>query len=898
MRVPPGIRRAVRLPTTGERIARELDDEIRLHVEMRASALMAQGFSREQALAEALQRFGDVNDLRDYCVSIEESHMQRVQLRERIDGVVQDVHFALRQIRKAPGFAAIAAFTLALGVGATTAIFSVVSEVVLRPLPYPRAERIMQVWEVGASGRAIHVVDQNFNDLKKYNKSFSTMAAYQEGAVALAGNGEAVRALEAVVSAEFFDVLGAKPAAGRFFAADEQGGQGSAATTVVISYGFWQRQYAGSRSALGSTLKADSRTVTIVGVLPPDLEFPAGTDVFFPGVDLSNQSRTAHNLSVIARLKDGVTVDQAQRDVSAILRRLKAQFGDYMDAVDGTVLSEQDQIAGPIKQMLYLLLGASGILLLIACANVVNLLVARMAARENELAVRVAIGAGRARLVQQLLIESSVLALFGCAGGLLLAAAGVKALVALRPVGIPNIEHVGIDWRVLSFALAVSALTALALGLIAAWRGARDDLRTALSHGQRTQGGGGASDRVRGGLVVVQVAMTVVLLIGAGLLARSFVRLMSVDPGYRTHQVVVASLAYAADGPEETARRVQYYDDALARARAIPGVTAAGGAFGVPLANAGGDGTFLILNSINEKIAMSDLERLFQDKTRTGNADYRMASADYFKAMNIPLLRGRMFNDGDRPGAPEVAVISASLAKSRWPSEDPIGKVIEFGNMDGDLTPVTIVGVVGDVREQSLAASPRSVFYAYYRQRPGYARTFTIVMATTTPGPVMAESRRLIQELRTDLPVRISTIEEMISRSLAQQRFMLFLVGVFGAVALLLATLGVYSVISYLVAQRGHELSIRVALGARASDIVRLVLGQGITLALVGTVVGAGVAVAATRLLKRLLYEISPTDPIAFAGVVVLLAVVAVAASYLPARRASRASPMEVLRGG
>ncbi len=896
-RIPRGVRRALRLPSTRQRLLSELDDEIRFHVEQRAERLVASGMAHDEAYAEALRRFGDAEDLREYCTTMEVSHMQRLQINEWAGSLVQDLRFALRQVRKSPAFSAIAAVTLALGIGATTAIFSVVSQVILKPLPYPRADRIVQVWEVTTGGPHVHVADPNFLDLERYNRSFSAMAAYYQWTTALVSNGEAVRTVTTWVSPRFFDVLGVKPAAGRFFGPDEY--RAGASTVAVISYGFWQKEYGGASSALGAKLTADSHPVTIIGVLPQYLEFPAGTDVVVALGPLDNQSRTSHNLSVIARLKNGVSIPQARQNVTSIFRDLKARFGDYIDARDGNVLSAQDEIAGPIKRTLYVLLGASGVLLLIACANVVNLLVARMAARENELAVRTAIGAGRARLVQQLLIEASLLAFAGCSGGLLLAAGGVKALSVLRPANIPSVDRVSVDWRVLAFAVVVSALAALTLGVIAAWRGARGDVRAALSQGRRTQGRG-ASDRVRAGLVIVQVAMTVVLLIGAGLLGRSFVQLMRVDPGYRTHGLVVASLSFPAnDSAAEQTRRIQYYEAALDLARGLPGVTSAGGASVMPLGSGNaGDGTFLILSNADEKIQTGDLERLFQDKERTGEADFRVASGDYFRTMGIPLLRGRMFDDGDRPGSPHVALVSASLVQRRWPNEDPIGKVIEFGNMDGDLTPITIVGVVGDVRERNLAVQPFPSLYVDYRQRPRYASFFNVVMATSTPASAMSQGRQALQHLRPDLPVRVSTVEDLVGRSLDQQRFMLLLVGVFGGIALLLASLGVYSVISYLVAQRGHELSIRVALGASGRDVQRLVLGQGVSLALAGTAIGAVAALGVTRLLKAALYDVTPTDPVAFGGVVGLLVVVAIAASYLPARRAARVSPMDVLRGG
>jgi putative ABC transport system permease protein len=896
-RMPRGVRRALRLPSTRERLLRELDDEIRFHVEQRVARLTATGMAVDEAYAEALRRFGDMDDLRRYCTAMETAHMRRMRFSERLESLYQDLRFAVRQVRKSPAFSGIAAVTLALGIASTTAIFSVVSQVVLKPLPYPRSDRIVQLWEVTTGGPHVHLAGPNYLDLKKYNRSFSAMAAYYQWTAALVSNGESVRAVTTWASPGFFDVLGVKPAAGRFFQPDEL--DAGAPTVAVISYGFWQRQYGGARSALGATLSADSHPVTIVGVLPPNMEFPAGTEVVVPLGPITDQSRTGHNYLAIARLRDGISLAQARQDVTSIFRELKARFADYIDAHDGTVISAQDEIAAPVERTLFLLLGASAILLLIACANVVNLLVARMAARENELAVRAAIGAGRSRLVQQLLIESSLLAGAGGAGGLLLAWAGVKALTVLQPANIPSAARVSIDWRVLLFAIGVSAIAAIALGLIAAWRGARGDLRAALSQGQRTQGAGGTSGRVRSSLVMVQVAMTVILLIGAALLGRSFIGLMRVDPGYRTHDVVVATLAYAAgSAPEEQARRLQYYDAALAVARATPGVTAAGATAVMPLGpgNAG-DGGFLILSSINEKIAMSDMERLFRDKARMGYANYRVVSPDYFKTMNIPLLRGRMFDDGDRAGAPDVGLVSAALVRTRWPNEDPIGKVIEFGNMDGDLTPITIVGVVGDVREESLAADPSLAVYVDYRQRPRYASMFNIVMTTPTPAPVVNQMRRAMKRLRPDLPVRMSTVEDLISTSLAQQRFMLLLVGVFGAIALLLASLGVYSVISYLVTLRTHELSIRVALGAAGSDILRLVLGQGVSLALAGTAIGVLGALGLTRLLKSALYDISPTDPVAFVVVAALLAIVALSASYLPARRAARTPPMNALRG-
>jgi predicted permease len=715
--------------------------------------------------------------------------------------------------------------------------------------------------------------------------------------MSIVDDGEAEQVRAALVSRQFFDVLQAKAAIGRLFVPEEQ--QIGAPTAIVISHRLWQRKFGSSPSAIGATLISDRRPLTVIGVLHEGQEFPAGTDVWYPReIFEKNTSYTAHNWQVIGRVKNGIPIEQAKRDLSMTLQRLHASIGEGTITFDGTAIGLREQIVGDIRPLLLLLLGASGVLLLIACANVANLLIARMAVRENEIAVRLAIGAGRGRLAQQLLIEASLLSAVGCIGGLVLAFAGMRVLLALRPESIPRVSELHVDGAVLAFAIVVSAGTAIALGLLAAWRGARGDLRAALAQSQRTQSGGGASYRLRGSLVVVQLAMTVVLLIGAGLLARSFVRLMSIDTGFRTRGVVVANLAFdAGEGEGQVSRRTQYIDQIVERARTIPGVSAVGMSNAEPFSGGSSNGTFVVLAGTDAKPTMQDLEPMFRDKARTGYATYRQVSGEYFRAMNIPIVAGRLFDQSDREGAAEVAIVSASLAKSHWPSESALGKVIEFGNIDGDLTPMTVIGVVGDVREEELAADPQPAIYVCARQRPVVSSDVSIIIATNAELPVMAAARSAFRQIRADVPTRFTTVEEILSSSVASQRFMLLLVGVFGAVALLLATLGVYSVISYLVAQRGREISIRVALGAHASDIVRLVLRQGVALALIGAAVGAVAALATTRVLKALLYSVSTTDPLAFGGVLVMLCVVALIASYLPARRASRAEPMDVLRG-
>jgi predicted permease len=901
MRIPAGVRRAFRLPTTSERIVRELDDEVRFHVEMRAKRLIEQGHSTESAYAEAMRRFGDVDDLRDYCVSIEVPHMQRVAFRERLSTIAQDFRFALRQFRKSPGFAFVAALTLALGVGATTAIFSVLYGVVLRPLPFPNPDRIVQIFGIDSKGQAMrNVADPTFDAIVSGNHSLSAVAEYKpSGSVTVILNNEPIRARTAAVSRDFFNVLGVHPAVGRDFAREEM--QIGAAPAVVISYSFWQRQFAGSRSVIGSRVTIANESSTIIGVMPPGQEFPEGTEIFVSRErDGRSTSYTSHNWLVMARVRPGISLEQANQDVSSILRGVHERVGEATWTFDGRITRMRDQLVGRIKPMLYTLFAASAVLLLIACANVANLLIARMAVREGEIAVRIALGAGRARLGQQLLIETSLLAAVGCAGGLLLAFAGVKVLLALRPALVPRVSELSVDGSVLAFAVLISAATAIGLGLLAAWRGVRGDLRSALAQSQRTQGGGGASYRLRGSLVVMQIAMTTVLLIGASLLARSFMRLMSIDAGFRTKGLLIAELDFER---REGAERIdpvalQTQDDMLARVRALPGVTSAGISDAAPFSGGSSNGTFLILDNSDVKIDAEALQMLFRDKSRTGMATYRIVDGGYFRALGIPLVSGRLLDDRDRQGAPHTAVISASLAKKQWPGQSALGRTIEFGNIDGDLTPITVVGVVGDTREQDLTAAPDENIYLSYRQRPRWDATRYLVIATNAETQTLTAVRQALHEMRPDVPLRLTPIEDVIARSIARQRFMLVLVGVFGVMALLLATLGVYSVISYLVAQRGKEISIRVALGARAPDILRLVLRQGVVLAIGGAMVGGVGAIAATRVLNELLYDVSATDPVAFGAVITMLCAIAAIASYVPARRAARTEPMDVLRAG
>ena len=814
-----------------------------------------------------------------------------------MESLRRDLRFALRTLLRSPGWTTATVLTLALGIGATTAIFSVLHGVLLRPLPYPDPDRIVQVWQVGESGNQNNISDANFFDLREQSRSFEALAEVAGGGpVSVTGDVEPIRVPAARVSRDFFDVLGVQPIVGRRLVEDELREGGSPA--VMVSERFWRDQLGAPNDLTGKTLVFGGRSHRVVGVMPRTVDHPAGVDIWVPReLDPVLPSRTAHNWLAVGRLRDGVSLEQAQTEVTAIARRLTTEHGDDTWMLDVSLVPLREQLVGHVRSGLLILLGASAFLLLIASANVTNLLLARAASRQRELAVRLAMGAGRRRLVQQFLVESFVIALAGGALGILLAFIGVRALLALEPGNLPRVGEVGVSWMVLMFALGLSVVTAAGIGLITALRGTGSELREALAQSQRTMAAGG--HRVRSGLVIAQVAATLVLLVGAGLLGRSFLRLLATEPGYRTGGAVVLDVAMpTARTPDELARRRRTYDDLLERLRTIPGVERVGGVSALPLrGGATGNGTFLVLTHAAEQMDFERFGELMKDPARAGFAEFRIASDGYFEAMQIPLVRGRLFERSDAPDAPHVAVISEKLAETEWPGEDAIGKFIQFGNMDGDLTPYMVVGIVADIRESRLDAEPRPTFYGYHRQRPRPVNSFNIVIqGPADAASVIPAARQIVQQVAPEVPPRFRMLEEIVTQSVADRRFSLFLLGVFAGSALLLAMMGVYSVISVLVAQREQEMGIRVALGAQSRDVASLVLRQGTVLALIGVALGVALALALTRLLDALLYGVSATDPVSFAAVSALLVVVALVASWIPARRATRVDPITVLR--
>nr|MBA2244949.1 FtsX-like permease family protein [Gemmatimonadota bacterium] len=637
------------------------------------------------------------------------------------------------------------------------------------------------------------------------------------------------------------------------------------------------------------------RVHPVVGVLPPGPGYPAEPALITAyETDAAEESRTAHNWRAVGRLAGGVTVEAAQRELSAIAAQLKRTHGDDTWMSDAAVVPLRDEIVGAVRPALLVLLGAAAFLFLIAGANVASLLLTRAAGRQREMAVRRALGASRRRIVQGALAESLLLSLTACAVGVVLALWAVDLLRALAPATLPRTSDIRVDSLVLSVALAGSLLTAGGLGMAIGARAMRGGLREALSE---RRGGGSGAGRARALLVSGQMALTVVLLVGAMLLGRSLLRLLAVDPGYRTSGATVLSLALDwPESPADASRQLLFHDELIARLGALPGVTSVGGVNSLPLGHGFG-GAFLLLERPDEVASFDDFQALSATPSRVGYADYRVATGGYFPAMRIRLLRGRLFDERDHVEAPHVAVVSESLARSTWPGQDPLGRLIQFGNMDGDLRAFTVVGVVSDVRQGGLEGEVGAIVYGSARQRIGPAANLEVVIhGPSDPRTVIPAARQIMRELGPDIPLRLLTLDELFARSIEQRRFSLLLFALFGGTALLLAMIGLYGVVSSSIAQRTHEIGVRIALGAQSADVTGLVIRQGAVLAGAGILAGLLAALALSRLVAGLLFGVTATDPLAFAAVALLLAAVALLASYLPARRATRVDPIQALR--
>ncbi|HKO05067.1 MAG TPA: ABC transporter permease [Candidatus Acidoferrales bacterium] len=812
--------------------------------------------------------------------------------------MLHDVRYAVRTLARSRGITLLVVLTLALGIGATTAIFSVVYGVLLRPLPYAKPDRIMAIYEINSKGTWSRLADPNFDDFRDQNHSFEAIAKYGDFIVSVSGGSQPTRTSVAAVTPEFFRVFRVQPIIGRDFSAGDN--KKGAAPVVLASYGYWSQYLGASRDLSQSRLKINNEVFSIIGVLPAGFQFPTDTALWVPAdLDGENTSRTSHNYSGVGRLRDGISVQQADGDISAIARRIhetSSEKGDYL-LKDGIVVPLQDSITGKARTGLLVLLGAVGFLLLVACANVANLLLAQATARERELAIRSALGAARGRLIRQFLTEAFLLALIGGGLGVLAAYWGVAGLVALAPENLPRLESVSISIPVLVFAFLLSTAVAVGLGAFVAVRATAGDLRKGLQESGRGQAGSQSSQRIGRAIVAAQMAITLVLVVGAGLLGRSLMKVLEVNPGFRVEKIVTMDVALPwVEDPKAKAGQGIFFSNLLDRLKQIPGVRRVGAASALPLVEGGlPDGMFLLMTQDEVPKSPDEFGALFGQKERIGIADFCVATDGYFQILGIPLTRGRIFNERDGADSPHVAVISESLARDRWPGQDPIGHTIEFGNMDGDLRLLTIVGIVGDIHEYGLDVPPRPTVYVNLFQRPRPTITVTMLSDADTQS-VTSAARGMLHELNPDISARFQTFSQIYSDSLGSRRFNLILIASFGIAALLLATAGVFGVMAYSVSRRTHEIGMRVALGAGSGDVLRMILGQGLRTALIGVAIGLAGSLALTRTVESLLFGVTATDPLTFAGVIVLLVGAALVACYIPARRAARVDPMEALR--
>jgi putative ABC transport system permease protein len=816
----------------------------------------------------------------------------------------QDFRYAARVLGKNLGVTAIMVFTLALAIGATTAIFSVVYGVLLRPLPYSGADRIMAISEVNSHGTLSRLADPNFDDFRDQSHSFQSIAKYTAERISVSGGSTPTRTPVAAVTSQLLTVLRVEPIMGRDFTASDN--QKGAAPVALVSHSYW-RQYLGSAQDLSqSHLKINDAVYSVIGVLPSGFRFPDDAEIWL-AADTSgeNLSRTSHNYSAVGRLKDGVTVDQARQDISAIAQRIyqaSSEKNAYL-LRDARVVPLQESITGEVRSPLLILLGAVGFLLLVACANVANLLLAQASVRERELSIRSALGAARSRLVRQFLTEAFLLSLIGGAMGVLAALWGVAALVALAPTDLPRLESVSVSMPVLLFAVALCTAVAVGLGAFTAFRATRGDLRQGLEEGGRGQAGSQGSQRVGRALVAAQIAITLVLVIGAGLLGRSLMKVLEVDPGFRVDKIVAMDVSLPwenmsqprPDDPNAKSAQGIFFSNLIDRLQQIPGVRSVGAASALPLTGGLPDGMFVLMTQNEVPKTPDGFDALFKQKERIGNADFCVSTSGYFQVLGIPLIRGRMFDQRDSANSPHVALISESLAHDRWPNQDPIGHTIEFGNMDGDMRLLTIVGIVGDTHEYGVDQPPRPAVYVNLFQRPRAEMTITMLSDADTR-LVSAAARGILHDLHPQIPPSFQTFQQVYSESLGSRRFNVILIGFFGITALLLASAGVFGVMAYSVSRRTREFGVRVARGATPRDVLRMVLRQGMRTILIGVAIGVVGSFALTQTVSSLLFGVTATDPFTFAAVTVLLIAVALLACYIPARRATKVDPMVALR--
>ena len=862
----------------------DMSEELRFHVEQQTSANIAAGMSAQEAKRQANLQFGGVEGVKEDCREERRGFW--------FETFWADLRYALRTLRKNPGFAAIAILTLALGIGANTAIFSVVYAVLFKPLPYANPQQLVVVFSAKPQeGVAMAGISYpNFEELREQNHVFSELASSQQHDLTLTGHGEPFVVRTGVVTPEVFALLAEAPLAGRTLVPDD--GRRGAAPVVILSENLWRSRFGADPNIVGSSISLDKRSFTVVGIMRAGFCSEIGgrgQEVWVPLVDDPvfggwMTRRSGHWMNLIGRLRPGVSVAQAQAEMDAIAGRLAKQ-----DPADNAgwiirVGPLQSAIVGDVKPALLILLGAVALVLLIACANIANLLLARATSRAREMSVRIALGAGRGRIVRQLLTESAALGLLGGVAGVLLAFWGVRGLSSLLPQGLPQTHAIRVDGWVLGFALVLSISASFVFGLAPALFAAGSDLQASLREGAGRAGGSGARQRARSFLAAAEIALAMVLLIGAGLLVRSFVAMTSVKPGFDSRHLLKAEVSLPQFEYSTPQQWANFSNELLARIQAEPGMRDSAFAAPLPLAYDNVNLGFEIEGNVAPPSA----------KPRT--ADYVSISPEYLRVMGIPLLQGRNFNQQDSMSAPRVAIISAEMARMYFSDQDPVGKRLIFGFPPNSDVPREIVGIVGDVRDVSLSQMPGAMMYVPFQQAPFWGG-LVVTRTNLSLSAAAASIQRGVNAIDKDLPITdAASMSDAIHGTVAQPRFQTFLLAMFGSLALILAAVGIYGVISYSVAQRTHEIGIRMSLGAQRKDVLQLVLSEGVRLALAGAAIGVVAALGLTRLMGRLLYGVSATDPFTFAAVAVVLMFVALIACYIPARRAMRVDPMIALR--
>jgi putative ABC transport system permease protein len=860
-------------------VEQDLSEELQYHLEQKTQEYAAGGMAIEEARRKARREFGGIEQSKENCRDAR--HVSYIQ------DLVQDLGFGLRMLRNSPAFAFVAILTLALGIGANTAIFSVIHGVLLKPLPFPQQDQLMTVWEKSDHGGRSNTSWANFMDWNRLNHSFTGIAAVSFWSPTFVGARDAETLVGFRASSTLFDLLGVKMERGRNFLSSEDVRGNN--FVVILSYGFWQRTFGGDPGIVGKSVQLGSRAYTVVGVLPAD--FPSvlsfdprkPADIYTPlayDETLPYACRDCRHLRAFGRLKDGVTATQAEAEMNQISANLVREYPTAYSAVGVTLTPLKDYLVGDVKTALWVLLGSVGFVLLIACVNVANLLLAWAARRQREVALRAALGARRARMVRQFLTESLLLSLLGGSFGLLLAWSGVALLQRIRLANLPRLQNVQIDGWTFAFTFGISLLTGLAFGLLPAFRASTLDLNEALKESGKSSAGK-ERHRLRSALVFADVALALLLLTGAGLMMKSFVRLLEVNPGFDpSHTLTLTLSLWGPKSADEPA--VAFFDQALRRVRALPGVESAGIVSQLPL---GGN-----MDMYGVHVEGKSLPNPEEDPS----ADRYSITPGYLRAMRIPVLRGREFDQHDIATSPMVALVNESMARQFWQGEDPIGKRFRMGDTKGPWK--TVVGVVGDVLHKGLDA-PHTI--QVYLPNTQFTDSMVILAVRTSnePASIAAAVRSEIAALDPQVPVsEVATMDEVVSASVANQRFGAVLFLLFGAIALVLTAVGIYGVISYGVAQRTHEIGIRLALGAGSREVLSLIVSEAMKPALLGAALGLCAAFGLTRLLTRLLYNVKPSDPLVFAAVLFLLIAVAWLASYIPARRATRVDPIVALR--